>query len=98
FTPVAWPPSMITFVTRASVWTVRFGLDMAGCRYAVAAEQRWPFFCVSWYQPTPSWRAPLKSSLALAPCSWAAAMNAAQARDLYRGLWRFAARPWRGWG
>ena len=31
-TPVAWPPSMITFVTRASVRTVRFGLDRAGCR------------------------------------------------------------------
>src|SRR3984893_18655492 len=76
---------MITFVTRASVCTVRFGLDMAGCRDAVAAEQRWPFFCVSWYQPTPSWRGPLKSSLAFAPCSWAAAMNALQARDLYRG-------------
>ena len=76
---------MITFVTRASVCTVRFGRDMAGCRYAAAAEQRWPFRWVSWYQPTPSWRGPLKSSLAFAPCSTAAAMNAAQAWDLYRG-------------
>jgi hypothetical protein len=75
----------MTFVTRASVSTVRFGRDMAGCRYAVAAEHLWPFRWVSWYQPTPSWRGPLKSSLATAPCSCAAAMNAAQAADLYRG-------------
>ena len=40
---------------------------------------------VTWYQPTPSWRGPLKSSLAVAPCSRAAAMNASQAGDLYRG-------------
>jgi hypothetical protein len=31
-TPVAWPPSTMTLVTRASVSTVRFGRDMAGCR------------------------------------------------------------------
>src|SRR5271166_1108384 len=76
---------MITLVTRASVWTVRFGRDMAGGREAVAAEHLWPFRWVSWYQPTPSWRGPLKSWLAAAPCSWAAAMNAPQAGDLYRG-------------
>ena len=51
----------------------------------MAAEHRWPFRTVSWYQPTPSWRGPLKSSLATAPCSRAAAMNASQAWDLYRG-------------
>src|SRR5512135_1285856 len=76
---------MVTFVTWASVCTVRFGLAMAGRRYAAAAEHRWPFRVVVWYQPTPSWRGPLKSSLALAPCSWAAWMNAAQACDLYLG-------------
>src|SRR5260370_38404913 len=89
---------MSTLVTRVPVWTVRFGRDMAGCRYAAAAEQRRPFRWVSWYQPTPSWRGPLKSSLALAPCSCAAAMNASQAGDLYRGSVTASgpARTWEG--
>jgi choline dehydrogenase len=35
-------------VTRASVCTLRFGRDMAGRRYAAAAEQRRPFRWVTW--------------------------------------------------
>src|SRR5260370_42432106 len=78
---------------RASVGTVRFGGDMAGCREAVAAEHRRPLRWVTWYQPTPSWRGPLKSSLAVAPCSRAAAMNASHAVGLYRGTLTPSAPP-----
>src|SRR4029077_4850120 len=87
---------MFTLVTRASVWTVRFGPDMAGCRYAVAAEQRWPFRWVSWYQPTPSWRGPLKSLLAAPPCSRAAAVTARRGGVLSGG-WVPAGGPPMPW-
>src|SRR3954454_19231238 len=90
--------SKITFVARASVWTVRLLLVMAGGREAGGGGERWPFLMVVWYQPTPSWRGPLKSSLALAPCSWAAWMNASQALDLYVGSLTVSGppAPWYG--
>ena len=49
---------------------------MTGCRYATAALARAPLRWVTWYQPTPSWRAPLKSSFESWPHARAASMNA----------------------
>ena len=46
--PTARLPSNSTRVVKASVSTRRFGRSITGCRYATAAEQRCPFFTVSW--------------------------------------------------
>jgi hypothetical protein len=52
-------------ILRPSAWitTVRFLRDRIGFRYAVAVLSRRAFFCVTSYQLTPSWTAPLKSAM-----------------------------------
>ena len=62
----------------ACTWvsTVRLGRSITGCRYPTAALARAPFRCVTWYQPTPSCSAPLKSSFAARPVAAAESRNA----------------------
>ena len=64
---------------------VRFARSATGCRNATAVEQRMPLRWVTWYRPTPSCAAALKSSFASSPtCS--AASTQASAIGLFERL------------
>ncbi|MEI2716986.1 MAG: hypothetical protein V9E98_08325 [Candidatus Nanopelagicales bacterium] len=52
-------PSSVTLADTAWVITLRLGRDRLGVRKALAALQRSPFLCVTWYWKAPACSAPL---------------------------------------